>query len=300
MSKQEVGSDDSFLNNLEQLNNSSDRIRRALGCIGQAYLIGKATNELDKLNGNIIDPEIIAKRQKVEQSLFQIAELAAFIVSDVNIDEINTLTEQMSPMLTEGNNQPPAGELLPNDTRQPIVEDAKNNNEPHCPTSGRLSRTPQSKKQSSMRGQKKFDCEYYEAIISLEDVPVIENGDGNSPIDVTITSDETIMLNGNTIILNDDKLFVFNALMLHRDRPRTAREIRRLGFRPTEQQPSVINNAFHSAIKTLAEELDQAAGVEIIEIEGKTVNTRYIINPSVMLIEGRDANDKQVRGSKKN
>ena len=92
-------------------------------------------------------------------------------------------------------------------------------------------------------------------------------------------------------------MFLFNALMLLRDKPRAAGEIRELGFYPEATNGTATAN-FSTSMKGLSELLNQAAGIELIKKVGTRADTRYCVNPNLVLRDERIDTDSSVAEGK--
>lgn len=148
----------------------------------------------------------------------------------------------------------------------------------------------------------RYEGELYRRIISEKDTPLMELREGMEAIPIRIVTDDTIIVNGEKIVLEGDELFIFNGLMKLRDNVRASKEIRKLGFRLDGPSGSA---AFSKAMKDLIGQIDNATGPNhpvIIKKIGEAAGTKYAVNPSVVLEEERidiDAEENDTENVKK-
>lgn len=126
----------------------------------------------------------------------------------------------------------------------------------------------------------------YERIVELEELPEMRPVEEDEAIQLVVWKDNVVKLKGREIKLNRNELFVFNAMLLLRDKPRASGELRALGFEVTGKTPPSV--AFGNAVKPLIEKLNRAAGKEIIKKLGERRNTKYAFNPKVVLSDFRE------------
>lgn len=120
---------------------------------------------------------------------------------------------------------------------------------------------------------------YYERILLADEIPPIELEEGIDPIDIHITSDDTITMDGKEIKLTGARLFVFNAFLKLRDKDTiTASDIRALGFRSDASSLSVAI----SRIMELLRVEDDSGYRELITRHGETRGSFYTINPAAI------------------
>lgn len=104
--------------------------------------------------------------------------------------------------------------------------------------------------------------------------------------DIIIRSDDTIVLRRGEIVLTDDRLFVFNALLKNLGKPLRAEELRREGFNDRENL-SRTRDAFERAISQLKSETEAKSNADIIVKQGVTKGTRYHIPDTVSISDKR-------------
>lgn len=141
----------------------------------------------------------------------------------------------------------------------------------------------------------------YERIVELEELPEMRPVEEDEAIQLVVWKDNSIKLKDREIKLNRNELFLFNAMILLRDRPRSSSELRALGFEATGKTPASV--AFGNAVKPLIEKLNRAAGKEVIKKLGERRNTKYAFNPKVVLSDFREegiAEETSPEGVKKN
>ncbi|HEX6462287.1 MAG TPA: hypothetical protein VFZ58_03365 [Candidatus Saccharimonadales bacterium] len=171
------------------------------------------------------------------------------------------------------------------------LDHARPSSDPHLADIGKVDSELSSEKQQG---------ELYQAIIPESKTPIMELREGmNAPIHITITSDNTIEIAGTQLQLEGDKLFIFNAFMMLRNTKIAASDVRELGFKPDSTR-SAIAQAFSRHASNLREELKQAAGIEIVKRLGDKRNTRYVVNPAVVLHDNRVTSSEQATIVKKN
>lgn len=141
------------------------------------------------------------------------------------------------------------------------------------------------------RGREKqkiqYEGELYTRIVSEKQTPVMELREGMEPIPIRIITDDTLVINGEKVVLEGDQLFIFNALMKLRDGMITAKDMREFGFRIDGPSASAT---FSKAMTGLMGELQQAAGPEqptIIKKIGQAAGVKYAVNPAVILEDER-------------
>ena len=110
--------------------------------------------------------------------------------------------------------------------------------------------------------------------------------------DITITSDDTLAINKGEILLADDRMFVFNALLKNIGRPLRAEELRAEGFydRPTISQTRA---GFKRAVSQLMRELNDTSDAPIIERHGITKGTRYFIPDTINIADERNSEGRK-------
>ena len=132
-----------------------------------------------------------------------------------------------------------------------------------------------------------YEGELYTRIVPESVTPIMELRKGMIAIPLRIVTDDTVIINGEKVMLEGDQLFIFNALMKLRDNLIAAKDMRKLGFR-LEGQPGAI--AFSQAMRELTSQLQQAAGPELptlIKRTGKAAGTKYAVNPAIVLQDER-------------
>lgn len=137
------------------------------------------------------------------------------------------------------------------------------------------------------RKKLKYEGDMYARIVTEKETPIMELREGMEAIPVRIISDDTIVVNGEKIVLQGDHLFIFNAAMKLRDQMMTAKDMRALGFRMDTASASMT---FSKAMNELHYTLQSAMGslnVGIIKKTGQAAGTRYAVNPAVQLVDER-------------
>lgn len=128
----------------------------------------------------------------------------------------------------------------------------------------------------------------YQRIVELSRLPEMRPVDEAEAVRSEVIADDRIRIGQQEIVLQKHELFLFNALLLLRDEPRSGRELRDLGFYPGAKSTTSSNNAFSVAMNKLTEQLNQVAKKEIIKKIGEKRATRYALNPRLVLTDVRD------------
>jgi RNA polymerase primary sigma factor len=109
--------------------------------------------------------------------------------------------------------------------------------------------------------------------------------------DIVIESDNVVRLAGGEVILADDRLFVFNALLKNLGTPLRAEELRREGF-SDRATISDTRYRFKRAIDRLRNDLNEKSEADVIEKHGTTKGTRYHMPQSVQFADRRKPETK--------
>jgi len=126
----------------------------------------------------------------------------------------------------------------------------------------------------------------FSAIVPASETPEMSHADLD-PINLFIVDDRTILLGDTSVRLSGQQLYVFNAMMLLRDRARNYNELLSLGYRSETESELSAKQMIGKAVSKLIETLEQAAGVEIIIKSGKTRSLKYVVNPALVLHDNR-------------
>lgn len=142
--------------------------------------------------------------------------------------------------------------------------------------------------------------ELFDRIIDLERMPEMRSVEDVDAIRITVGNDNTVSIKGRDLKLSTNEVFLFNALLLLRDKPRSSSELRELGFEPAGKSPSTAT--FGNAMKSLIEKLNRAAGKEIIKPLGENRGRKYAFNPRAVLsdLRGTDQEFAPSNVAKKN
>lgn len=125
-------------------------------------------------------------------------------------------------------------------------------------------------------------AELYRSIVPIEQIPIMELPEGASAVTIEIY-DDRVLLNGESIKLSGDRLFMFNSLMTQRNQLVTNKEIRAKGFKGDAA-------AFHGALSTLITQLNRAAekaGTLAVKKTGQRADVKYGVNPVLQFIDKR-------------
>lgn len=135
--------------------------------------------------------------------------------------------------------------------------------------------------------------ELYQKIVSADQIPNMLR-EGDEPITLTISSDSSVTVEGETIHLKRDQLYLFNALMLSRTEPRSSAELRSFGFAPDAKTDSSVTSRFFKGLTAIESSLNEAAGVEIIKRIGQRRAMLYAVNPRLVIAEDRKNTEADV------
>jgi hypothetical protein len=130
----------------------------------------------------------------------------------------------------------------------------------------------------------KFYEKFRQAIIPPDEMPAVELLEDEEPLVITIISDHMLAINGETIKLVGDRLFVFNALMTLRDGRISGGTIRRMGFRSPDKNPDYAAHTCIRLTERLQADFNTFTGIEAI----KKTKVRYQIDPTLQFIDKRD------------
>jgi RNA polymerase primary sigma factor len=105
--------------------------------------------------------------------------------------------------------------------------------------------------------------------------------------DILITSDKTIKVNGEEIVLSKDGVFVFNALLTYKGVPKRPEELRALGFR---ERATATASSYHfkQTISRLITACNDNAPKPLIERTGVTKATRYRLLTETVVKDERE------------
>ncbi|GEM_PF-4105857 len=118
----------------------------------------------------------------------------------------------------------------------------------------------------------------------LPEVPPVSKADA---IHAEITGNNVITVGEQPLTLKPHQLFAFNALLLLRDRPSTARELRALGFCSHLEKPTSVRQHFSKTMAQLIVTCNAASSADIIIKSGPRRATRYMINPRFLITDRR-------------
>ncbi|MBI2009367.1 hypothetical protein HYS84_03060 [Candidatus Saccharibacteria bacterium] len=133
----------------------------------------------------------------------------------------------------------------------------------------------------------------YAGIIDLDRIPTMALKEGAPAITVSILNGNKLGVGRRSIVLSSHELYLFNALMLLRDKARTAEELRAFNFAPGSSNGNA-QIALNKAVNSLSAQLNGAAGLEVIKKIGQTRGTRYAVNPNLVLEDLRTDEDAAV------
>jgi hypothetical protein len=156
---------------------------------------------------------------------------------------------------------------------------------PRRPTPKRTPKkgAPAKQEKQPARGSSRF----YSRIVAAEEIPPIELDEAANPLLIHIASDDTITLNGKEVTLGGDRLFVFNAFMMLRDKSTiTANDIRMLGFRLEPSDAATVT--LSRAIKQVCRYFQDEAGADsdgLIARQGEGGHVSYRVNPAVVITD---------------
>ncbi len=132
----------------------------------------------------------------------------------------------------------------------------------------------------------------YRRVIDPSRQPAMRPVAPGEAIRVTIVADNTIQIGEQSITLSRNQLFLFNALMLRRGIC-TSRELRAFGFLRGRTE-GTVKTTFSQTMAALLELLDQVPEVKIITRIGSGFQSKYAVNPKLVLVDMRRADGSVV------
>lgn len=133
----------------------------------------------------------------------------------------------------------------------------------------------------------------YAGIVDLERVPTMALKEGAPAITVSVLNGNKLGVGQRSIALSGHELYLFNALILLRDKARAAEELRGFNFAP-DSSNGTAQIAFNKAMNSLSAQINGAAGLEVIKRVGQARGTRYAVNPNLVLKDLRTNEDEAV------
>lgn len=119
-------------------------------------------------------------------------------------------------------------------------------------------------------------------------IPHGQSSSESETIELTIDNDYTMHLGEHEIVLGGLEIYVFNTLLLLRDRQPTASELRSLGFSTTSSSPAAVRKAFRNAYELLAEQLNVNGNQPLVAAEGdEPESAHYFLNPNLVVTDRR-------------
>ncbi|MBI2591909.1 sigma-70 family RNA polymerase sigma factor [Candidatus Saccharibacteria bacterium] len=131
----------------------------------------------------------------------------------------------------------------------------------------------------------------YARLIDLDRIPEVPLREGLTPVEIAIVDNTTLRIGDENVRLGAHERYLFNALMLLRDKQNAARNLRVFGFHP-EAEYATATVVFSKTANSLLEQLNNAAGIEIIRRLGQRRSTCYVVNPRLLLTDLRTDEDR--------
>ncbi len=194
-------------------------------------------------------------------------------ITEPSVSEVPAVTNPMG-----GGQEPTAQPVLAQDT----VLDTQ------PPQASGDSASPESAGSSEEREVVERDL--YKRVCDLEAFPAIQLLEGAPVIKLTVAGNNHVRLGDRVLTLDKHELYLFNAMLMLRDGVRTGGELRAFGFYPEASSDGSIAGTFSKAMNGLIEKLNSTAGIELFKKTGAARGTRYIVNPNLVLEDGRDPN----------
>lgn len=132
--------------------------------------------------------------------------------------------------------------------------------------------------------------ELHQRLVDPSRLPKMREVPEGQEISITILGDNKIRvrdreLRERDLTLSTKEIFILNALLLLRDKPRGAAELRALGFQVEGKANPVVT--FSRLMKPLMDRINRAASKEVIKKIGEKRNTQYAVNPNAVLTDAR-------------
>ncbi len=283
------------------------RVERALDQLAKAIHLDLADIAL---GSGEIDEQTLETLRSLGQTIVGIAATSYDLLKDLQVvvgEEVEVPSQNETTLVPttvvppEGNKQPTR--VTTSTTNQPKTRQAR----------------PQTEKQEAEelsnevdKGTTETEAEHeargnlYLRIVNPEELPKMKVLDEKKTVEVSIVGAQKLQVGERRFRLKGHSLFLFNAMLLLRDQPRSAAEIRELGFYPGATN-GTAQSIFSSTMISLTELMNKAAGVELLKKVGAGRSTRYCVNPNLSLIDDRkdeseepEDNDEAALAAKKN
>ena len=239
---------------------------------------------------DLLDKVSRSRLAKLGEQLIRISQGSGILMGD---ESAQTLTETRVLSLETTTELPKPIVTLPNRELQPIKSVAlpKASTVEQPSIAGGLLRE---KGSSTVETETKTEKNnLYTGIVSLELLPTMALKEGAPSATVSILNGNSLGIGGRNFALKGHELYLFNALLLLRDKARTAEELRAFNFAPNCSN-GTARIAFNKSMRSLSSKLNGAAGLELVKQLGQTRGTRYVVNPNLVLEDFRTDEDKKV------
>lgn len=228
-------------------------------------------------------PENSERVQRIEMAIRQLGKTLGLQLTDMLLIEGGVDTESKEKL-----NQLRSALTRVSVLALELAEDVTNTLDQENP------HTPALSEQRFDRGEKKAAAsvdarghdkgELYDEIVPLGPVSEEALADPET-IKITVTSGNTLEINGEKINLQGHQLFLFNALNMLRDEDLvTSERIREVGFKTGKN----VHTAFSTSMAALRQTLTQVSGIDIVErVPWIKKKLRYRFDPRVVFIDRR-------------
>ena len=268
------------------------QIERAVSHVARAVELELA--DIALTNGNL-DDETRAKLAKLGEQLVKISRGADYLLggiartSGVVLETNAPYLEQPIPSVepTQERQLPPTAPAHAGIVETPAApaEDTAIVRFPvRLPLEPRQSGGEQAARRepATERDEREGELDLYARIVDVSRTPKMAPKEGVPIIELSIQDNTTLAVGERTLELSDHERYLFNALIILRDKPRPAGELKGFGFYP-DAKTSTANQALSKEMGALSAKLNKAAGIEIIKYLGERMGRRYAVNPNVVL-----------------
>jgi RNA polymerase sigma factor (sigma-70 family) len=129
-------------------------------------------------------------------------------------------------------------------------------------------------------------ADLYSRIIDLADLPPAPESVPDF-VRVEILTDDMLRIGAEKVKLGSHQLYLFNALLLLRDKPRSAAELRAFGFYPDASHNRVVASTLTHAMKALNAKFVKGANTEAVVKTGEGRDMNYQLRPGLVLSDIR-------------
>jgi hypothetical protein len=249
-----------------------DQTLDSVNRVGQALTHAASALELQlvdvALDPNLAQGESRQRLTRIAQALADMSGVCNVLVSDIS-------QAAGIPVQAEGN-----GQEAGNDSDDAIT----------APAAVLSSAGPEESEKQAEIAIKNADLpsseELYSKVIDLSLMPEVETP-SEELVFANIVSDKEIEIGKHRIKLEGHDLYLFNAMLLLRDKAQEPSELREMGFNAQGTKDSV-RHTFSKVFKNLAARINGVAGEVIIRQDNHGRATRYAVNPKLVLLDLRN------------